>query len=119
MRLFFDAYKIIFNYSLFNPTKSLDSSSANVASIANTSKYIDAYVNDGFIAKKVKNYVIIKRANTSSMIEEGIKGTRYAIKNAKKYFEVFELIYPKVAVKEFFNMKTNCWRKIRSSKHTC
>ncbi|CCJ33730.1 hypothetical protein [Caloramator australicus] len=98
--------KITFDSSPFNPTKAPGSSLANVASVATTSKYIDAYVNDGFTVKKAGDYAIIKGAKTSSAIEEGIKGTRYAIKNAEKYPQVFKFIDPKVAVKESFNMKT-------------
>lgn len=98
--------KITFDSSPFNPTKSPGNSMANVASVATTSKYIDAYVSDGFTVKKAGDYAIIKGARTTSAIEEGIKGTRYAIKNAEKYPEVFKFIDPKVAVKESFNIKT-------------
>jgi len=93
--------------SPFNPAKSPGNALGNASAAKDIVKYTKAYIKDGFTIKVTadRKYAIIKGARTESALEEGIKGTRYAFKNAEKYPEVFRFVRPKVAVKEAFNVK--------------
>jgi gas vesicle protein len=93
--------------SPYNPTKSPGNALGNAFAAKDIVKYTKAYKKDGFTIKVTadEKYAIIKGARTESALKEGIKGTRYAFKNAEKYPEVFRFVEPKVAVKEAFNVK--------------
>lgn len=58
------------------------------------------YVRYGFNVSKVGQYAIIKGAHSSPALSQGIKGTRYALKNADVYTNVFSYIDPITAGKE-------------------
>ena len=73
---------------------------------ANAVNYLEKYTKDGFSVQKKGDYAIVKGARSTSALEEGINGTRYAAKNADKYSEVFKFVDPNIAVKNALNPKT-------------
>ncbi|WAM34809.1 hypothetical protein [Caldicellulosiruptor morganii] len=102
---------ISIDLSPFDPRKSPGNALSNGNGVKNVIKYTKAYIKDNFTivvkrAEDNRKYAIIKGARSESALEEGIKGTRYAFKNAEKYPEVFKFIKGKVAVKEAFNLKS-------------
>ena len=72
----------------------------------NTTKGIAAYIKDGFYVVKRGEYIYIKGARSASALAEGIKGTRYAVKNVDKYVSVGKYVDPKIAGREAFNVKS-------------
>ena len=54
----------------------------------------------GFSVYKKGAYAIVRGARSFVTTKQGIKGTRYAFKNASKYGNVFKYVSPKVAVKD-------------------
>ena len=59
----------------------------------------------GFYTKKAGQYIIIKGARTPIALEEGVQGTRYAIKNADNYWNVFKNINVKTSLKLELSIK--------------
>ena len=59
----------------------------------------------GFYTKKAGKYVVIKGAHSPIALQEGIRGTRYAIKNADNYWDVFKNINVKIGLKSEFSLK--------------
>ena len=74
--------------------------------VVNTTKGIAAYIKDGFYVVKRGEYIYIKGARSASALAEGIKGTRYAVKNVDKYVSVGKYVDPKIAGREAFNVKS-------------
>ena len=72
----------------------------------NTTKGIAAYIKDGFYVVKRGEYIYIKGARSASALAEGIKGTRYAVKNVDKYVSVGKYVDAKIAGREAFNVKS-------------
>lgn len=60
----------------------------------------------GFYTKKSGNYLIIKGAHSPVALQNGIEGTRYAIKNADNYWDVFKHVNVKTGLKSEFFLKT-------------
>ena len=58
------------------------------------------YARYGFNVDRVGQYAIIKGARSKPALSQGIKGTRYAIKNADVYSNVFSYVKPTTAGKE-------------------
>ncbi len=94
--------------SPYNPANSPGNALGNASAVKDIIKYTKAYKEDGFTIKITDDgkYAIIKGARTESALKEGIKGTRYAFKNAEKYPEVFKFVDKTTAVKEAFNVKS-------------
>ena len=74
--------------------------------VVNTTKGIAAYIKDGFYVVKRGEYIYIKGARSAPALAEGIKGTRYAVKNVDKYVSVGKYVDPKIAGREAFNVKS-------------
>lgn len=72
---------------------------------ASVVKYTLAKSIDGFNVEKKGAYTVIKGARSKSALDEGIKGTRYAVKNASKYEQVFKFTDPKIAAKTALGAK--------------
>ena len=74
--------------------------------VVNTTKGIAAYIKDGFYVVKRGEDIYIKGARSAPALAEGIKGTRYAVKNVDKYVSVGKYVDPKIAGREAFNVKS-------------
>lgn len=59
----------------------------------------------GFLTKKAGQYIIIKGARSPVALKQGIKGTRYAIKNADNYWDVFKNTNVKAGLKWELSIK--------------
>lgn len=59
-----------------------------------------------FYTKKAGDYIHIKGARSPVALDNGIKGTRYAVKNADSYWDVFKNINVKAGLKSEFLLKT-------------
>ena len=77
------------------------------ASIREIAVRYQNYSRYGFNVKLVGEYARIKGARTPAAIGQGIKGTRYALKNAAEYPEVFVYVNPATAIKEALKSKLN------------
>ena len=60
----------------------------------------------GFYTKKVEKHLIIKGAKTPVALKNGINGTRYALKKADDYWDVFKNVNVKTGLKSEFFLKT-------------
>ena len=65
------------------------------------------YVRYGFNVNKVGQYAIINGARSNPALNQGIKGTRYAFKNADVYPNVFTYVDPITAGKEALKITSN------------
>lgn len=65
------------------------------------------YARYGFNVNKVGQYAIIKGARSNPALNQGIKGTRYAFKNADVYPNVFSYVDPTTAGKEALKIISN------------
>jgi hypothetical protein len=78
----------------------------DLISSANVVKYGKGYLVDGFNVKLKDGYAYIKGARSKTALSQKIKGTKYALKNADKYPQVFKFVDPKTAVKDAFDLKS-------------
>ncbi len=77
------------------------------AGICEVGTAIYKYVKNGFWVKRIGDMAYIKGAFSESALKEGIKGTRYTIKNAYKYPQVWKYVHMPIAVREAFKSKLN------------
>jgi hypothetical protein len=74
--------------------------------LGEVAKRVERYCVDGFNVVKDGKYAIIKGARSASALEEGILGTRYALKNAAQYPNVFKYTKAITAGNNALNIKT-------------
>jgi RHS repeat-associated protein len=77
----------------------------NIKNIYTVGKYRSAYKEYGYNVVKQGDYAIIKGAKSPFAIKEGVRGTRYATKNATKYTQVFKHINPRASARGSFMAK--------------
>ena len=89
--------------------------------VVNTTKGIAAYIKDGFYVVKRGEYIYIKGARSASALAEGIKGTRYAVKNVDKYVSVGKYVDAKIAqfgrIDDYFGDKIGI--TLENNKYFC
>ncbi|MEW6573242.1 MAG: hypothetical protein AB1374_06375 [Bacillota bacterium] len=85
----------------------------NPSGICEVGTAIYKYVKDGFWvkrnfwAKKIGGNAYIRGSFSKSALEDGIKGTKYTIKNAYKYPQVWKHVHVPTALREAFKSKSN------------
>ena len=83
-------------YNLFN----------DITDSAEMYKFLQDSTKYGFYTVKSRDYINIKGARTAVALDNNIFGTRYAIKNADDYWDVFKNIDVKTGLKSELYLKT-------------